>query len=470
MLDDLFDRAPPPSRRRPRRHDVVTYQVRIDLEDTRAPLWRRMEVASDLMLDEVHDVIQIAFGWLDYHLHRFGSGPDYTSRETEYYLCPFEVDEGEVGIPEEKVRLDEVLSDIGDRLHYCYDFGDNWQHVLVLEAVLPRKDGTPRALCTDGRRPAPAEDCGGVHGYELIVAATDPAHPSHAAAVAEHAELYGPDVDPHARSLTPFDADAINAELLADLGLDTRSPASDLPEPLADLLTAVKNALARRDLRRLINRSLSGEPAGIDAETAEEMVRPYAWLLDRVGDEGIALTGAGYLPPDHVRAAWEQLELGDEWIGKGNREAQTPQVLNLRESAQRMGLLRKHRGRLLLTRRARDVRGDPLALWSHLAERMPLRSKHIVEEQAGLIATIVIAADEAHDLSGTVARFLDAIGWVSGDGSELSSIAASHAAFDTMAVLRRIGAVVDTQRWPRIERPTPEGIAFTRTALRHWPS
>jgi hypothetical protein len=53
--------------------------------------------------------------------------------------------------------------------------------------------------------------------------------------------------------------------------------------------------------------------------------------------------GAGYLPPAHAAAATAELGLGKEWIGKGNRENQTMPVLHLRESATRMGLLRKHR-------------------------------------------------------------------------------------------------------------------------------
>src|ERR1700685_2170725 len=86
-----------PSRRHPGRPGVVTYRVRVDLEETSPPLWRRL--ASVLYLDEVHAVIQAAFGWTDSHLHRFGSGPDYYSRDTEYYLCPFEGSEGETRVP-----------------------------------------------------------------------------------------------------------------------------------------------------------------------------------------------------------------------------------------------------------------------------------------------------------------------------------------------------------------------------------
>ena len=118
-------------------------------------MWRRLEFASDLFLDDVHEVIQDVFGWTDCHLHRFGSGPTLYSNETEYYLCPFSADDGDEGVPEEEVRLDEVLVDVGDKLFYVYDFGDDWQHVIRLEAVLARESAAPRAICTGGRRPRP---------------------------------------------------------------------------------------------------------------------------------------------------------------------------------------------------------------------------------------------------------------------------------------------------------------------------
>lgn len=168
-------RQPPPSRRRPRRAESVTYRVRVELLGCQPPVWRPLELASDLFLDDVHEILQVAFGWTDSHLHRFGCGPKYYSDDTEYYLMEYEVHEGETGIPEEQVRLDEVLVEVGDRLCYCYDFGDDWQHVLELETVLTRPDSAGRTVCTDGRRPGPPEDCGGVHGYELIAAVTEPA-------------------------------------------------------------------------------------------------------------------------------------------------------------------------------------------------------------------------------------------------------------------------------------------------------
>lgn len=212
-IKDLLAAAKPPSRCRPRRKQPVTLRVRADLSDTKPPVWRRLELASDLMLDEVHQIMQTAFGWTDSHLHQFGSGPSYRSPDTEYYLCPFMVEEGDEGVPEDQVRLDELLVEVRDKLFYAYDFGDNWQLVLRLEAVLERDEFAPRTVCTGGRGPAPAEDCGGVGGYALLVAATDPSHPEHATARAEYAELFGPDVDPRGWAPTPFEIEHINREL-----------------------------------------------------------------------------------------------------------------------------------------------------------------------------------------------------------------------------------------------------------------
>lgn len=466
-VDDLLN-APPPSRRRPQRSEVVTYRVRVDLQGTKPPVWRRLELASDLFLDELHEFLQVAFGWTDSHLHRFGSGPQYYGRDTEYYLCPWEVDEGEVGVPEHEVRLDEVLVDGGDRLFYNYDFGDDWQHTVKLEAVGDREGGAPRAVCTAGRRAGPPEDCGGVYAFELIVAATDPTHRDHAEGVIDFARHYGEEVDPAMFDLTPFDAAEVNEEL-ADLGIDAPRSDTVLPERLDELLAALRTTPARGRLLRLFDEASLDEPVDVLPETAARMVAAYTWLLERVGDEGIQLTGAGYLPPVHVAAAMDELDLRDEWIGEGNREHLTPQVLNLRVSAQKLGLLRKHRGRLLLTARGRAVRTDPVALWWQLAERMPPRSTDEAEAQAGLVLLVAVAGRNARDLDRVVADVLEAIGWVSGDGARLQEWAAARAAWETKTVLRRLGAVAREDGSRPRDHPTTDGVAFARAALQTWP-
>ena len=482
---DSFAAMTPPSQRRPRRDDVVTYRVRVDLTWTKPPLWRRFELASDLFLDDLHEVLQVAFGWTDSHLHRFGcGGTQFYSYKSEHYLSPYDVEEGEVGVPEEQVRLDEVLVDVGDKLFYLYDFGDDWHHTIKLESVLPRDESAPRAVCTTGRREGPAEDCGGVYGYELLAAGTDPAHPHHADVAAEFASVYGEDgFDPADFAPTPFDRDDIN-ELLAEIAPSAtpgatgdataasfgQTAATALPAPLEELVGEVRTAAGRRELRRLMAEAAWDEPVRVDAETAARMVRSYTWLLDRVGPDGIKLTSAGYLPPAHVEAAMVELELRDEWIGKGNQENLTLPVLNLRESAQKSGLLRKYRGSVLLSSRGRSLRTDPSALWWHLAERMPLPSKDAVERQAGLLLLVAVAAELGDDLDATVARFLDAIGWINSDGTRLTNSMAIHVGWDTWAILRRLGGYASERGLGRRDRPTADGVAFARAALQTWPA
>ncbi|MGH3787803.1 MAG: hypothetical protein ACRDRG_14915 [Pseudonocardiaceae bacterium] len=92
------------------------------------------------------------------------------------------------------------------------------------------------------------------------------------------------------------------------------------------------------------------------------------------------------------------------------------------------------------------------------------------QTQAGLIILIATAAQITGDLNAIVADLLSAIGWMSGDGTPLTGSMAGHAAWNTTAVLRRVGALTDERRFDRRERPTLDGVSFTRAALTRWPA
>lgn len=440
-----------------------TFRLRIQLDGTDPPLWRRVEVASRLTLDRVHDVVQVIFGWTNSHLHRFSTGPRL-ARDSRYYLSAYDLAEGDDGTSEEQARLDDVFASVGDRLHYQYDYGDDWWHTIQLEAILPRDGAQQAAVCAGGERPGPPEDCGGVHGYELVARAADPDHPQHTEALAELARMYGQEVDPADFDLTPFDADAINRQLSAISAPDA-VPTAPLPEPLADLLGRIFQPSLRRRLLHLAADAHLDTAASVDPDTAARMVHPYRWIVDRVGADGIRLTAAGYLPPAHVRATVDELELRDEWIGAGNREVDTVPVLQLRESAQELGLLRKTRGHLHTTARARDLQQDAFGLWRHLAERMPRGSRDEAVRQAGLVLLLATAAGTTDGIALLAAEVLTARGWAHQDGSRLSPRTASRTLYDNIAVLRRLGALEATSdnRWPGV--PTPQGIAFARASL-----
>lgn len=438
-----LDAGPPPCRRRSRRTEEVTYRLRVDLTGAQPPIWRRLELSSQMPLDELHLVIQSTFGWTDSHLHRFGSGTSVWDRTCEVYLCPFDVDEGEDehGIPEDEVRLDEVLVDVGERLHYVYDYGDDWQHVVRLEAVLARPADAPRGWCTDGGRDAPPEDCGGIAGYQELVAA---------------GEIDDGDLD----------LEEVNDVLSA--ALEFAETVATVSGDAGALLRQLKGHHVELELASLLRDARLREPVLVDLADATGMVARYTWLLERVGDEGIRLTSAGYLPPRDVDAAWTELKLSDEWIGKGTREVQVRPLLELRQSARTMGLLRKYRGWLLLTKAGQRLRHDPVGLWWHLASHLASGGPGI-EDHARLVTMVGVAAGQdiaADDFRRLRTDVLGALGWRLAGGAPLREWDGAAAARGTVHVLRQLGALLDGGMSATSHLATAGGRALCRAALR----
>ncbi|MBC7442848.1 MAG: plasmid pRiA4b ORF-3 family protein [Ramlibacter sp.] len=156
----------------------MQFRIRVDLVGATPPLWRRLTLPSNLTLDRVNEVLQVAFGWTDSHLHRFSLEFGRTMPRMQKILSPFDVADGADGVPETELRLDQVLGKKDDKLRYTYDFGDGWEHLLKLEAIEPRQatDASVRAIA--GRRHGAPEDVGGIYSYDnLLAAAADPEHP-----------------------------------------------------------------------------------------------------------------------------------------------------------------------------------------------------------------------------------------------------------------------------------------------------
>lgn len=183
------DPAPPAARRS--RKGPSVYQLKVTLRGIRPPIWRRLEIRSDLTLERLHNVLQVAMGWTDSHLHAFmADGVEYGVPDPEW---------GTTVKNEARVRLDQVLRAPKERLEYDYDFGDDWHHLVVLEKVLPFDPVRHRdPLVTRGRRACPPEDCGGVYGYyQMLGVVADPEHPDHE----DMLEWVGEGFDPEAFDL-----------------------------------------------------------------------------------------------------------------------------------------------------------------------------------------------------------------------------------------------------------------------------
>lgn len=161
--------------------------VRIDLQDSEPPIWRVVEVPTSVTLKVLHDIVQVTMGWFDYHLWEMVIGG-------QTYGLPMDEDWGTVPRkPASRTRLRDVLQPGVTRIDYTYDFGDNWQHTLIVSDVRAGDAGTPYPRFIAGERDCPPEDCGGIQGfYEMLEARADPDHPDHAE-IREWLDGYDPD-------------------------------------------------------------------------------------------------------------------------------------------------------------------------------------------------------------------------------------------------------------------------------------
>ncbi len=148
------------------------HELRVSLDDVEPEIWRSLAVPSSLSLAGLHLVVQEAMGWQGYHLHEISVGDKR-----------YGVDDGEGwdGPPEDerRYRLADVAPE-GQSFSYVYDFGDDWQHTISVQAVRPALPGEDFPRCTGGERACPPEDVGGTPGYqEFLVAISDPSDEEH---------------------------------------------------------------------------------------------------------------------------------------------------------------------------------------------------------------------------------------------------------------------------------------------------
>jgi hypothetical protein len=404
------------------------YRVRLDLHGARPPVWRRLELPGDLTLPRLHDVIQAAMGWTDSHLHRFRTGHDHRS---PYFVTHFDLDEGEDGVLEDDIRLDQILTAEGDELWYEYDFGDGWDHALRVETVLDEPPASVR--CTGGRMACPPEDCGGLGGYHELAAWVRSGY--------ERALL--PDVfdsAARARDWLPvdwhpdhFDAGEINAALAVVVAE---------PVVVTGELAELSEHLERRGirlLREVLGRPLSHGPTEVTAAEAARLTETHRVFLDLIGD-GVSLTQAGYLPPALVEQFAEDSGITRWWIGKANREDLTPPVAGVRDTARALGLVTVRKGRLIPTTAATRCRQDPHALWQHIVGRLPVGSKE-VDRHAGWMALAVAASGvPAQQWRSEISDLLFALGWCS--GGDRHSPPSAHS--PTLDVLDQLAGAVRT--------------------------
>jgi yecA family protein len=176
--------------KRGEKQSTAVFQLKIALQGARPPIWRRVQIPGHMRLAELHEVIQLCFGWGNYHLHEFVIDKVHyvPAGEFEDFQMTFNETKNE-----ETVSLQNVITHEGKKFMYVYDFGDDWRHVISVEKILPPEQAQNAPVLLTGKRACPPEDCGGIYGFlNMVETLQDPDSPEYE----ELLEWFDGDFDP----------------------------------------------------------------------------------------------------------------------------------------------------------------------------------------------------------------------------------------------------------------------------------
>ncbi len=152
------------------------FVLRIELRHIEPLVWRRVTVPETVKLKKLDRIIQECMGWTNSHLHAFDiSDKRYGAKDMDDWGMDADLLDGK------RYAIRDVLGDAGFEFDYVYDFGDDWEHRVVVEAIGPATTLNNWPMCIAGEHACPPEDVGGVPGYEVFrQAMADPSHSEHA--------------------------------------------------------------------------------------------------------------------------------------------------------------------------------------------------------------------------------------------------------------------------------------------------
>ena len=166
--------------------DGSVYRLKISLTETSPQIWRRVLVKSDTPLLVLHNIIQVLFDWNDMHMHEFSLPlpplPHTVPLEQRVFAPTRRLfrdgqyaaamnDPWNSAEDERHFTVGQLLKAVRHKLEYMYDFGDQWHHLIQVEAIEPatQANSANLPLCTGGRCAAPAEDSGGTYRHAMMV-------------------------------------------------------------------------------------------------------------------------------------------------------------------------------------------------------------------------------------------------------------------------------------------------------------
>ncbi len=369
---------------------IVQLTLHVELLSYVPTVWRRLRLRSDLLLPELHALIQAAMGWHDEH-YRLDSASDT--------FVPAGLRDG-TDAAGDHVRVDAVLARPGDRAHYRFDEARGLS-VQVMAVDMDIDDLRPTCLGAENICPGHGADADAVSG----------------------------------RSSAPT-VDEINTRLRGAREVRSSETESAAASALVARLFSRSGAVPKPRLLELLPRCELTIESSVDLPVADTAMTKMMWLLRKVGDSGIALAG-GRLPPRVVEAVRDELDWGIGWVGDSLFEADHHQATDLREAAKALGLVRVFKGELVRTRVGTALVDDPVGLWHHCAARLPL-GKQPHEQDAGTLFLIALAASASPaQRDAMIVEVTGALDWVTGDHGAFEAQKIAH---PTVAFLDLIGA------------------------------
>jgi hypothetical protein len=261
---------------------MKTTRLRVTMSEVEPTVVRVLDVPAGVLLPELHDLLQVLIGWTDSHLHQFvADGIRYGMPDID----------GFNELEDERAETGVSLRSLPPCFTYLYDFGDGWEHEVVV--VGP---GADRVGVVDGEGACPPEDVGGPHGYaEFLTVLANPTDPEH-----EHMRGWA------AARRDTFD--------LATVDLLVQQTVGQVPTPVQLVLSLVPGGVKLTPggrLPRVFVRQVQEQfpEWGFDARPAsiEEDLPPLAALHDLLREVGLLRLRKGVLAP--TRIAGDDMEV-----------------------------------------------------------------------------------------------------------------------------------------------------------------
>ena len=157
---------------------MKAYQFRIEIKNSKPPIWRRCIVPAGVTFSQLSLIFDIVMGWSGYHLSRFEFYHLGLQLEEEDELFDF-LPRGDFSLlVSSKTYINEYM-ERESWFTYTYDFGDYWDHRVTIEKIIiDYPNNYP--IVTKYKGDCPIEDSGGIQGYyQCLEIMADEEHPEH---------------------------------------------------------------------------------------------------------------------------------------------------------------------------------------------------------------------------------------------------------------------------------------------------